>query len=106
LSRIVSLVLTGTLGLLLAAPALAAGAGSVRVHSHGFTSYTHAGSTYHITPSGHGFMVSRQTSHGWSSVHVSYQNPSGHHLLYVRNGCIVYIDYDNGAWTGYYYYVC
>jgi hypothetical protein len=103
--RAASISLALVASFLVAAPALASGPAQLRVH-HGSATYVRGSSTYHVTQQAHGFMVT-QTTHGrTSSVHVMYRHPGAHNLIYVRNGCIVYIDYDNGAWTGYYYYVC
>ena len=106
MSKVMSAVLAATLGLLMTSPAFAASGMHVRVQSHGFTTASHGGSTYHVSPGAHGYMVSRQTAHGWSSVHVSYQHPGGHGYILARAGCVVYIDNNYGVWTGYYYYVC
>lgn len=104
--RIISLAFVLAVGLGFAAPALAASPQHVTVHHTGTTTVTHGGSTYHITAIAHGFTVMRGSAHGMVSVPVHYQHPGSHGLIYVRNGCIVYIDYNTGAWTGYYYNVC
>jgi hypothetical protein len=105
LFKATSLVLAMAASLLATAPALAASPAHVTLH-HGTATYVHGSSTYTVTQKAHGFMVT-QTNHGkTSNVNVMYRHPGAHNLIYVRNGCIVYIDYDNGVWTGYYYYVC
>lgn len=91
--------------MLLTIPAYAAGPANVKVH-HGSATYMRGTTTYHITQQAHGFMVTQTTGGRTSSVKVMYHHPGAHGLIYVRNGCIVYIDYDNGVWTGYYYVVC
>jgi hypothetical protein len=105
--RATSLLLALSASLLVCAPAVAAGPGHVTLH-HGMATYMHGGATYTVTMKPHGFVtVTKRSGMGPATpVKVSYRHPGAHNLIYVRNGCIVYIDYDNGAWTGYYYYVC
>jgi hypothetical protein len=102
-----SLVLAMAASLLVCAPALAASPAHVTLHN-GMATYSAHGATYTVTMKAHGFVtVTKRTGMGPATpVKVSYRHPGGHNLIYVRNGCIVYVDYDNGAWTGYYYYVC
>ncbi len=91
---------------LMIAPAFAASPMHVKVKPHTTATFTHGAITYTITPTAHGYTVT-QTVHGKTTpVKVSYHNPKAHNWIYVRSGCIVYIDYNDGVWTGYYYYVC